>query len=62
MLDTFANMESVTLRASMAVSLVVSIIGFSADVVAVVMKQVTGIINKIAAVIFGELAVKFVFD
>ncbi|SFL17639.1 hypothetical protein SAMN04488036_10670 [Shimia haliotis] len=62
MLDTFANMESVTHRTSMAASLVVSIIGFSTDVVAVVMKQVTGIINKIAAVIFGELAVKFVFD
>ncbi len=41
---------------------VVSIIGLSAGVVGVKLKQATGILNKIAAVIFGGLAAKLVFD
>ncbi|GAA6181695.1 LysE family translocator [Shimia sp. NS0008-38b] len=41
---------------------VVSIIGLSAGVVGARLKQVTGIMNKIAAVIFGGLAAKLVFD
>jgi threonine/homoserine/homoserine lactone efflux protein len=41
---------------------VVSIIGLSAGVVGAKLKQATGILNKIAAVIFGGLAAKLVFD
>ncbi|MGR3634516.1 MAG: LysE family translocator [Shimia sp.] len=41
---------------------VVSIIGLSAGVVGARLKQATGILNKIAAVIFGGLAAKLVFD
>ncbi|WP_294226134.1 LysE family translocator [uncultured Shimia sp.] len=41
---------------------VVSIIGLSAGIVGAKLKQATGILNKIAAVIFGGLAAKLVFD
>ncbi|TCL00643.1 threonine/homoserine/homoserine lactone efflux protein [Shimia isoporae] len=41
---------------------VVSIIGLSAGVVGAKLKQATGVLNKIAAVIFGGLAAKLVFD
>lgn len=42
--------------------LVVSMIGLSAGIVGAKLKQATGILNKIAAVIFGGLAAKLVFD
>ena len=42
--------------------IVVSIIGLSAGFVGAKLKQATGILNKIAAVIFGGLAAKLVFD
>jgi len=42
--------------------LVVSMIGLSAVIVGAKLKQATGILNKIAAVIFGGLAAKLVFD
>jgi len=42
--------------------LVVSMIGLSAGFVGAKLKQATGILNKTAAVIFGGLAAKLVFD
>lgn len=42
--------------------LVVWMIGLSAGIVGTKLKQATGILNKIAAVIFGGLAAKLVFD
>mgnify|MGYP000117161386 CR=1 FL=1 len=41
---------------------VVSMIGLSAGLVGAKLKQATGILNKFAAVIFGGLAAKLVFD
>ncbi|MCP4823183.1 MAG: LysE family transporter [Shimia sp.] len=50
------------IRYAGAAYLVVSMNGLSAGIVGAKLKQATGILNKIAAVIFGGLAAKLVFD